>query len=355
MKANNGIITYSSKADYLGRKPGVAKELAQKSLKSNLGETVEQVAKESTKTLKDTVSVSEAAAAKSEALKANPEKMPKDLKGKVKEGLKEIPNKVKDKVVEGKSAGEHLIGQAGSALARAVTGGALPGVSLPSFGSSSSVTEGIKAPKSDIVVKEEGPVNTPGIFFIRGFSLNPFDDGQEGLGGMAKNIPTSQVFSWSDEDAVIEQIKRRPHTQPVVLVGHGMGGDTAVNIANRLNSMDHGFRRVDLLVTLDSVGTDNDIIPQNVRENYNLISDKDFLFNDGPNIARKKNLTKVTNELLEANHNELETSPEIQFLVYEKINKTLMNAISERDFKMALQDKLIDSHKLTSINPNLSL
>jgi hypothetical protein len=63
----------------------------------------------------------------------------------------------------------------------------------------------------------------------------------------------------------------------------------------------------------------------------------------------------VTNELFEANHNELETSPEIQFLVYEKINKTLMNAISERDFKAALKDKIIDSHRLSSVSPNLSL
>lgn len=353
MKADNGIITYSSKADYLGRRPEIAKKLAEKSLDLGLSEGAEKAAKATVDGLKDNVTVSEAA--KSEALKNNSKGLKEDVKQKLKEVPEKIPEKIKDKVVEGKSAGEHLIGQAGSALARAVTGGALPGVSLPSFGSAKPVSE-VAPSKANQVDKnkEGGKVNTPGIFFIRGFSLNPFDDGSEGLGSMSKNIPTSKVFSWSEEDSVIEEINKRPHTQPVILVGHGMGGDTAVSIANKLNSMDHGFRRVDLLVTLDSVGTDNDIIPQNVRENYNLISDQDFLFNDGPNIARKKHLTKVTNELLEANHNELETSPEIQFLVYEKINSTLMNAISRRDFREALQGKLIDSHRLSSLKPNLS-
>lgn len=274
----------------------------------------------------------------------------KGLKDEAKKSLKDIPDKIKNKVIEGKSAGEHLLTQAGSAVMKAVTGGALPGISLPSISSAPSVKEA-PALKND----ESAKINKPGIFFVKGFSLNPFDGEKDGLGAMSSNIPTSEVFKWSDEDAIIEQIKKRPHTQPIILVGHGMGGDTAVSVANKLNSIDEGFRRVDLLVTLDSVGTDNDIIPQNVRENYNLISDRDFLFNDGPNIARKKAMTKVTNELLEANHNELETSPEIQFLVYEKINNTLMDAIKVRDFKTSLAGKLIDSHRLSSLAANPSL
>lgn len=201
MKADNGIITYSSKADYLGRRPEIAKKLAEKSLDQGLSEGAEKAAKATVDGLKDNVTVSEAA--KSEALKNNSKGLSKGLKEDVKQKLKEVPEKIsekiKDKVVEGKSAGEHLIGQAGSALARAVTGGALPGVSLPSFGSAKPVTE-VAPSKANQVDKnkEEGKVNTPGIFFIRGFSLNPFDDGSEGLGSMSKNIPTSKVFSWSD-------------------------------------------------------------------------------------------------------------------------------------------------------------
>lgn len=326
-------------------------KLAQKSveegLTSGVAEGAANGAKEAAGALKENVSLSQAGKeASAKGLK------PESIKEDLKENLKEVPNKIKDKVVEGKSAGQHLLTQAGSAVLRAVTGGALPGISLPKLSAPNPPPQ--VANKVMEVKDPDGPINKPGIFFIRGFSVNPFESEEAGLGAMSKNIPSSNVFSWSDQDQIMEEIKKRPHTQPIILVGHGMGGDTAVEITNQLNSVDHGFRRVDLLVTLDSVGTDNDIIPQNVRENYNLISDQDFLFNDGPNIARKKEMTKITNELLAANHDELEHSTEIQFLVYEKINSTLMNAIARRDFKEALNQKMIESHKLGPKSPNLS-
>ncbi len=352
MKADNGIIHYASKSDYLQRKPELVQKLARKSVEDGLVPE----AKEAAGALKEKVSLSEAGknkAAQAEAL-GNKENIQN-----VKEDLKKTPEKIKDsikdKVIEGKNAGGHLLSQAGSAVLRAVSGGALPGISLPSFSSSPSAPAAMeKSSMAAAIERGEGIVNKPGIFFIRGFSLNPFENNEEGLGAMSANIPTSQVFSWSDADSVVEEVKKRAPSQPIILVGHGMGGDTAVEVANRLNSMDMDFRRVDLLVTLDSVGTDNDIIPQNVRENYNLISDQDYLLNDGPNIARKKNMTKVTNELLEANHEELEKSPEIQFLVYEKINRTLMNAIAARDFKAALGQKILASHKLSQTAQSLS-
>ena len=130
-----------------------------------------------------------------------------------------------------------------------------------------------------------------------------------------------------------------------------MGGDTIVDVANELNKVEHGFRQIDLLVTLDSIGSDNDIIPQNVRQNLNIISDEDYFFNDGPNIARKKEMTSVVNELRTEDHDELETAPEVQFLVYDKINSTLMNAIAKRDIKSAmtasanLSQRAISSHQ----------
>jgi hypothetical protein len=347
VKTDNGIIHYSSKADYLSRKPALVKEAAKKMVNEGLLEKGATTAKG---IVGDEVSISQAAKEQAAGVK---NLNSKGLGEEAKTSLKEIPNKIKDKVIEGKSAGQHLLAQAGSAVMNAVTGGALPGISLPSISIGKGAGEVREAPK---VKTEENPlINKPGIFFVRGFSLNPFEGDDKGLGAMSANIPTSQVFKWNDEDAIIEQVLKRPPTQPIILVGHGMGGDTAVSVSNKLNSIDHGFRKVDLLVTLDSVGTDNDIIPQNVKENFNLISDRDYLFNDGPNIARKKGMTKVTNELLEANHNELETLPEIQFLVYEKVNQTLMNAIKEKDFKAALNQKLLDSHRLSSLASNPSL
>lgn len=330
---SKNMISYASKQDYLARRPS-ASALGNMDLSS-----VEKVGK----TESAQKGIEKAASAK--------EVNPKDLGEDVKETLKEVPKKVKDKVVEGKSAGSHLISQAGSAILRGVSNLGIPGISAPNIEVNTT-----KAPEKVAKVSEEPRlINKPGIFFIKGFSLNPFESEEDGLGAMAKNIPTSKVFSWSDEDAVIDEIKKRPHTQPVILVGHGMGGDTAVSIANKLNHIDHGFRRVDLLVTMDSIGSDNDIIPQNVRENYNLISDQDFFFNDGPNIARKKAMTKVTNELLEENHNNMDSNPEIQFLVYEKINTALMDAIQMRDMKQKLGQQLIGIHQRLSPTSSLSL
>ena len=92
---------------------------------------------------------------------------------------------------------------------------------------------------------------------------------------MAENVPHGRHFSWKDEDQVLEEITQTPIQQPIILVGHSLGGDAAVSLANRLNSMEHGFRNVDLLVTLDSVGFDNDLIPPNVKRNLNFIGDED--------------------------------------------------------------------------------
>ncbi|MCR9203792.1 MAG: hypothetical protein NXH75_04385 [Halobacteriovoraceae bacterium] len=321
------MISYANKADYLARKPS-AKPLAQMDLGTAAGKSKEGI-KEGAK----------------EAIKTPTEKVD------IKEQVKEIPKKIKDKVLEGKDAGDHLLTQAGSALIRGVSSMGIPGISIPDV---AVKTEASKATNKTIA-DQPRVINKPGIFFIKGFSLNPFSSDDEGLAAMSKNIPTAKVFGWSDEDSIIEEIQTRPHNQPIILVGHGMGGDTAVSIANKLNGIDHAFRKVELLVTMDSIGTDNDIIPQNVKENYNLISDEDFLFNDGPNIARKKEKTKVDNLLLEEGHNNMDTNPEIQFLVYEKINNALMDAIAARDTKKKLSANIIGMHRFPSPAASLSL
>jgi len=335
--SSNGVIKYASHSDYLKKSPA--------SLKSLGGELAKALPTEK-------VDVSNEAKGLS-GEKANPMGNPKgDLKDEIKEKAKEVPKKIKDKVIEGKSAGEHLLNQAGGALIRAVTSVPIPGISpsLPGVSGPSQIkTKEVSDPTEKVLI------NKPGIYFVKGFSINPFENPEDGLGEMAKNIPGAEIYSWSDKDSLIDAIKTRPHSQPLILVGHGMGGDTAVDVANSLNSVEHGFRRVDLMVTMDSIGTDNDIIPQNVRENLNLISDQDMLFNDGPNVARKKTQTRVTNELLTETHSQMETSPETQFLVYDKINTTLLNAISRRDFKEAMTQKIMDMHRLPSPETNPSV
>ena len=144
-----------------------------------------------------------------------------------------------------------------------------------------------------------------------------------GLKEMSDNIPGGEFFSWQDEDKIIDEINRRSNGQPIVLVGHGMGGDTAVSISKKLNSASHGFKKIDLLVTLDSVGFNNDIIPQNVKQNLNFITDGAGLFNDAPNIARKADLTEVENFLQSEDHDELVESSEVQFKIFDSINDIL--------------------------------
>jgi hypothetical protein len=176
-------------------------------------------------------------------------------------------------------------------------------------------------------------INTPAIFFITDMNMNPFHSSEGGLKKMAENIPTAKVYSWGDRDEIVDRIKKHNTNQPVILVGHGMGGDTAVEVANELNQIEYGFRKVDLMVTLDSIGMNNDIIPQNVTSNLNIISDGDWLFNDGPNIARKTDRTEVINELRSEPHNELDDHPDIQFQVFEKINTVLGEAVAGRNIE----------------------
>ena len=123
-----------------------------------------------------------------------------------------------------------------------------------------------------------------------------------------------------------------------------MGSDTIVDVAKMLNTAKGGFRKVDLLATINSVGTENDIISGNVVKNMNYISEMDSLFNDGPNIARDSEKTQVFNILRKEAANDLSTTDDVQFSVYQEINQTLLSAISKRDFQknqlIAFKDNL---------------
>lgn len=158
--------------------------------------------------------------------------------------------------------------------------------------------------------KDLKPINRPAIFFIKGFGMfsSNNDDGLEEMSGAYKN---GKVFDWDEKERMIHEISRRPKEQPVILVGHSYGADTAVEIANELNSLDKRFRKVDLLVTMDSVGRNNDIVPENVRHNMNIITESMF-FGDEPNIARDSKKTLVTNDLRPEGHTEIDNKASIQ-------------------------------------------
>lgn len=297
MKTSSNINHYASKADYLNKK--AAGKLVNKAMESAPSQLATA----------DTVQISEEAKQAGQVAQVENSDEKKSIKD-------ELKDKFKSKGDEAKEAGSHLLKQAGSAIKKAVSSSTIP---LPT-----SSIPGMKGEAVEAVPKAMTLMNDrPGVFFITGFHLNPFNTDEMGLTGMSRGVPGAQVFKWNQEDDVMEQIRKIPSDRPLVLVGHGMGGDTAVNIANKLNTPDNAFRKVNLLVTLDSIGWDNDIIPQNVGKNLNYISDEDMFFNDGPNVARNKTSTEVINELRADNHNEIQENPEIQFEIFQNINDVM--------------------------------
>ncbi len=179
-----------------------------------------------------------------------------------------------------------------------------------------------------IHAKKFGTMEKPGIYFVSGFDwlgASSIKGNYDGIQDMAEAIEGAQYYSWDDQDDIIEDIKKRKSDQPIILVGHSFGGDGVVEIAQRLNTIDNGFRKIDLMVTLDSVGTDNDFIPQNVKKNLNYIAQGPYDFlNDGPNIALNYKRTAVENYLRHEEHAELDDSTDIQITILEEIEKTLV-------------------------------
>jgi hypothetical protein len=171
---------------------------------------------------------------------------------------------------------------------------------------------------------EKGSVFKPGIFFLGGlemFSVDMLTGSYEGMQKMAEFVEGGRYYGWDQKSDIIEQINLRDKREPIILVGHSLGGDTAVEIANELNSLEHGFRKVDLLFTIDSVGLNNDIIPSNVKKNIHYFSDEDYLLNDGPNWPKNEVKTKVENHLLTVDHTDLDDNLDIQSHLLAEIDR----------------------------------
>lgn len=189
-----------------------------------------------------------------------------------------------------------------------------------------STSKDIKKLEEKILEKSPpklSPIRKPAVIFIEGFSAFGISNG-DGIKDMAENLPGAKRFSWDEQDRILEEIKKHSPEQPVVLVGHSFGGDSAIEIANALNSVKNGFRGIDLLISIDSVGMNHSIIPMNVKRNLNFFGEGfvPFLHGD-PNVARNTDYTEVINELRPELHSRMEDSDEIQFKIFESINEVL--------------------------------
>jgi len=194
-----------------------------------------------------------------------------------------------------------------------------------------------KIPKSHH--KPVAPLKKPAVLFIEGFSAFGISNG-DGIKDMAENFPGAKRFSWDEKDKILEEIKKHAHDQPVVLVGHSFGADSAVEIANELNNAKNGFRSIDLLVSVDSVGLNHSIMPINVKRNLNFFGEGvvPFLHGD-PTVARNTDYTEVINELRSELHSRMEDAPEVQYKIYESIN----NTINEKNQPLELEQLIISA------------
>jgi Lipase (class 3) len=187
--------------------------------------------------------------------------------------------------------------------------------------------------KAEEVQKPEiknGSVKKPAIFFIKGLDLfsspSKSEGGYAGVGRIAENIEGSRLYGWDQKDEILKEIKKIHSDYPVVLVGHSLGGDTAIELADELDSLKENFRSVDLLVTIDAIGFSHDIIPQNVKKHLNVFGESSFFLKDGPHVARREEKTNVRNILSPLDHTDIDDDKEVQYEIVNLIQETLKNS-----------------------------
>ena len=187
--------------------------------------------------------------------------------------------------------------------------------------------------KAEEVQKPEiknGSVKKPAIFFIKGLDLfsspSKSEGGYAGVGRIAENIEGSRLYGWDQKDEILKEIKKIHPDYPVVLVGHSLGGDTAIELADQLDSLKENFRSVDLLVTIDAIGFSHDIIPQNVKKHLNVFGESSFFLKDGPHVARREEKTNVRNILSPLDHTDIDDDKEVQYEIVNLIQETLKNS-----------------------------
>lgn len=206
----------------------------------------------------------------------------------------------------------------------------------------------IKDVKNEI--KNIKKLDKPALIFIEGFEL--FSSGGNGIKDMADAFNAhsnlkAKHFSWRDKDGILSEIKRHQDKQPVVLVGHSFGADTAVEIANELNDLSHGYRPIDLLITLDAVGFNHHVIPVNVKRNLNLFAEGRVpMLHGTAHVAKNPKLTEIHNELKSETHREIDDSRDIQFEIFNEIKSLLndkLSSIAESDTSLALGSPAVAS------------
>lgn len=212
----------------------------------------------------------------------------------------------------------------------------VPEIKTPEVSPSEVVKAEVKNEAKKEAVKEvakvipdvrPGSLKKNAIIFIKGMDVfsspSKSETGYAGVGRIAESINGSRIYGWDQKDEILKEVLKVHPDYKVVLVGHSLGGDTAVEVANELDTLENKFRSVDLLITMDSVGFNNDIIPQNVKSHLNVFGENDFFLNDGPHVARRHEKTSVDNILSPKDHTDIDDDKEIQYEIVNLIQKTI--------------------------------
>lgn len=183
-------------------------------------------------------------------------------------------------------------------------------------------------------------IDKPAVIFIEGFEL--FSSGGNGLKDMASAMPGGKHFTWDQKKDIVNEIQKHHDKQPVVLVGHSFGADTAVEIAEEFNNLNQGYRPIDLLVTLDAVGFNHHVIPVNVKRNLNFFAEGRIpMLHGTAHVAKNPKLTNVHNELKSETHTNIDDSRDIQFEIFNEI-KNLLNSTTESKNPLEIPVEIVD-------------
>ncbi len=99
----------------------------------------------------------------------------------------------------------------------------------------------------------------------------------------------SQEFNWWQPNAATQAICKalcKNPNQPVILVGHSLGGASVMSIARKL---DKKCIKVDLLVQLESVGFNDEVLPGNVETGVNYYAGNPGLVQGAQNVQGSHN------------------------------------------------------------------
>ena len=200
----------------------------------------------------------------------------------------------------------------------------VPSLDLKSVSEAKDIIETTENIKKVLSNDEPSSIDEPAVFFVGGLRILDFDFLEDGMKSMTEAVDTARYYEWDQKGEMLDEIKLRSVKEPIILVGHGLGADTAVEIAQDLNTLDNKFRRVDLLVTLNSIGLDNDFIPENVLVNKNYLTADNGWIDDSANIALNYKTTKVENFLHPNKHSELDEAKDIQRDIIAEIDRLIL-------------------------------